>query len=133
MSAEHSASIVWGDDDDDTESVDIDAGDGNRLFTYEVAKRHEQEESAVSRPGFQVLISSNRHKPISDRLKINSRHISRYEPPEDCSVDPSIFVPSLIHGETTQGFWTATYVPQRTRSSALDKSLYSRLLLKRLL
>jgi hypothetical protein len=54
LSAEHSASIVWGDEDGDTESVDIDTGDDDRLFTYEVAKRKEQEESAVSRPGFQV-------------------------------------------------------------------------------
>ena len=57
LSAEHSASIVWGDEDDDTESMDIDAGDEDRLFTYEVAKRNEQEESAVSRPGFQVNLS----------------------------------------------------------------------------
>jgi hypothetical protein len=58
LSAEHSASIVWGDKDSDTESMDIDAGDEDRLFTYEVAKRNEQEESAVSRPGFQVALSS---------------------------------------------------------------------------
>jgi hypothetical protein len=60
LSAEHTASIVWGDEDDDTESIDIDAGDDDRLFTYEVAKRNEQEESAVSRPGFQVTHSAYR-------------------------------------------------------------------------
>jgi hypothetical protein len=62
LSAEHSASIVWGDEDDDTGSIDIDAGDEDRLFTYEVAKRNEQEESAVSRPGFQVNLSPIRPK-----------------------------------------------------------------------
>jgi hypothetical protein len=56
-SAEHSASLVRGNEDSDTESMDIDAGDEDRLFTYEVAKRSEQEESAVSRPGFQVALA----------------------------------------------------------------------------
>ncbi len=54
LSSDHSASIVWNDEDGDTNSVDIDAGDSERLFTFEVAKTNEQEESAVSRPGFQV-------------------------------------------------------------------------------
>ena len=54
LSAEQSASIVWGDDDSGTESED-DTGDDDRPFTYEVAKRNEQEENAVSRPGFQVI------------------------------------------------------------------------------
>ena len=52
---EDSAFIVWGEDDDDDASMDVDAGDDDRLFTYEVAKRNEQEESASSRAGFQVL------------------------------------------------------------------------------
>jgi len=59
LSAEHSASIVWGDEDSDDESMDVDAGDDDRLFTYEVAKRNEQEESASSRPGFQVITSAS--------------------------------------------------------------------------
>ena len=58
LSTEHSASIVWGDEDDDDESMDVDAGDDDRLFTYEVAKRNEQEESASSRPAFQVTTST---------------------------------------------------------------------------
>jgi hypothetical protein len=65
LSAEHTASIVWGDEDNDTESMDIDAGDEDRLFTYEVAKRNEQEESAVSRPSFQVNLS-----PIGSKLPL---------------------------------------------------------------
>ncbi len=54
LSAGHSEAIVWNERDADTNSVDIDAGDSERLFTFEVAKTNEQEESAVSRPGFQV-------------------------------------------------------------------------------
>ena len=132
LSAEHSASIVWGDEDDDTEAVDIDADGEDRPFTYEVAEWHEQEESA-SGPGFQVVFPSSGRKPISDRLKIHSRHISRYVPPDDCSVDPSIFIPRLVHGETAQGFWTVTYIPRWTPLRTLDQRPHSRLMLKRLL
>jgi len=55
LSAENSASIVWGDKDRDVGSIDIDAGDEDRLFTFEVARRNEQEQSAMSRPGFLVI------------------------------------------------------------------------------
>ena len=54
ISADHSESIVWNDEDRDSESIDMDVGDSERLFTFEVAKTNEQEESAVARPGFQV-------------------------------------------------------------------------------
>lgn len=54
LSAEQSASIVWHDEDSDTESVDVDVGESDRLFTFEVAKTSEQEEGAASRPGFQT-------------------------------------------------------------------------------
>jgi hypothetical protein len=60
LSAEHSASLVWGNDDDETESVAdvIDHGEDDRLFVFEVARRNEQDESAKSRPGFQVIFPS---------------------------------------------------------------------------
>lgn len=57
LSPDHSASIVWHDDDGDTGSIDIDTGDSERLFTFEVAKTNEQEESAASGPGFQVRLT----------------------------------------------------------------------------
>ena len=66
LSPEHTASIVWGDKDNDTESMDVDTGDDDRFFAYEVAKRNEQEESVVSRPGFQVIISSVKRKSTSN-------------------------------------------------------------------
>ena len=46
ISAEHTASLTLGDEGDD------------QVFTYEVAKRNEQEESASSRPSFQVITSA---------------------------------------------------------------------------
>ena len=57
LSPEHTASIVRGGEDIDTEPIDVDNGDDDRLFTYEVSKRNEQEESAATYPGFQVILS----------------------------------------------------------------------------
>ena len=56
ISAKQSAAIVWHDEDSDTESVDVDVGESDRLFIFGVEKTNEQEEGAVSRPGFQVRI-----------------------------------------------------------------------------
>jgi hypothetical protein len=56
MSSEYSASMIWDNEDSDSESVDLDTSNTDRLFTFEVSKRNEQEENAVARPGFQVRI-----------------------------------------------------------------------------
>jgi hypothetical protein len=62
VSAKHSASIVWNDEDTDsseTESMDIDK-DSDRLVTFVVEKTNDQEDGAELRPGFQVyLVLSN--------------------------------------------------------------------------
>ncbi|KAH9965565.1 hypothetical protein BGW80DRAFT_1345251 [Lactifluus volemus] len=104
LSSKHSASIVWNEEDDggyDTESEDLDVGDSNRLVTFVVEKTNDQEEGAESRPGFQM----------------KSHHISRPEVPVEPSpdLDPSMFFPRLLHGETTQAFWTVTYIPRQSR------------------
>jgi hypothetical protein len=100
LSPAHTTSLVWGDED--------------RLYQYEVAKRNEQEESAALRPGFKVILSSIRLIIHADLIKMNSQHISHYLPSVDCPVpvDSPLFVPSLLHGETSQGFWIVTYPPQ---------------------
>ena len=122
LSAEHTARIIWGDETD------------GRLFTFEVARLNEQEESASSRPGFQVIIAPlSGTKSTADLPKLNSRLISSHVVPTCCPVDPSIFVPSLLHGETAQGFWTVSYVPPTARISSLDHRSYSQLYLRRLL
>lgn len=60
LSADHSASLVWNENDDSNiGSVDIYARDSERLFTFEVAETIEQEQSALSRPGFQVTLTFN--------------------------------------------------------------------------
>lgn len=137
-SAKHSASIVWGDKNSNAKSVDSDTGDDDRLFKFEVAKRSEQEESAVSRPGFQVILSSVKRKSTADLSKTRSGHISYYAIPADCDLDeldPSIFVPGLFHGETAQGFWTVAYVPRGFSQSTdvLPAITFTKLSLKQLL
>jgi len=64
---------------------------------------------------------------------MNSLHISRYEVPVDCKLDPYIFVPGLFHGETAQGFWTVTYVPQTTQTRPYNQHTFTSLALKQLL
>ncbi|KAI0250907.1 hypothetical protein BJV78DRAFT_1216344 [Lactifluus subvellereus] len=54
LSPEHSGSLVWKDEDADTEDADVETGESDRHFTFEVAETNEQEENAVARPGFQV-------------------------------------------------------------------------------
>ncbi|KAH9165762.1 hypothetical protein EDB89DRAFT_2008009, partial [Lactarius sanguifluus] len=97
ISADHSASIVWNDEDRDSISIDMDAGDSERLFTFEVTKTNEQEESAVSRPGFQT----------------NSRAIVCNEAPLDCQ-------------KTVQGLLTAIYIPPRIKIETFNQRSYSR-------
>ena len=58
LSREHATAIVWSDQDSDAESVDMEACDSDRLFTFEVAETNEQEEKAVACPGFQVFSQS---------------------------------------------------------------------------
>jgi len=59
LSTTHTASfkLVWGDEESDSGSIDIDGDDEDRLFRYEVARRIEQEECAALRSGFKVILS----------------------------------------------------------------------------
>ncbi|KAI9443933.1 hypothetical protein H4582DRAFT_2125919, partial [Lactarius indigo] len=117
LSADHSASIVWNDEDGDTDSIDIDAGDSERLFAFEVAKTNEQEESAVSRPGFQM----------------NSGVIVPCEALPEYYIDTSLSAPRLLPGETVQGLLTAVYVPPQVKTETWSKRSYSPMALSQLL
>ncbi|KAI9443823.1 hypothetical protein H4582DRAFT_1807697 [Lactarius indigo] len=114
LSPNYSASIVWSNEESDTESADIDIGGLGRVFKFGVAKTYQQE-NAVSRPGFQM----------------NSHIIVPYEVPPDCEVDPSIFVPRLLPGETVQGLLTAVYIPHKVRTEMINQRSYSQMALHR--
>jgi hypothetical protein len=70
--------------------------------------------------------------PVSDQSKMNSRYIS-YGTPLDYPVDFSDLVPRLLPGETTQGFLTATFIPDQTHSEIFDENTFSRVSLEQLL
>jgi hypothetical protein len=63
LSSEHSTTIVWNDEESDTESVDVSTCEFDRVYSFEVTETNEQEESAVSYPGFQVPFLSVCAKP----------------------------------------------------------------------
>ena len=133
LSPEHSASIIWNDEDSDSEPVDTDVGDTDRLFTFEVAKTNEQEENAVTSPGFQVPI------PFVERIldphspQMHFRHIPHNTTPTDYPVDPAALLPRLLPGETAQGFLTGSYTPQKIHTEELRNKSFSELALKQLL
>lgn len=132
LSADHSASIVWNDEDSDSVSIDTDSDDSERLFTFEVAKTNEQEESAVSRPGFQVTPVAIL-RSIADTSQMNSRIVLLNEVPPDCQVDPSIFIPRFLPGETVQGLLTAIYVPPRVKIETFSQRPCHRVALSEIL
>jgi hypothetical protein len=133
LSPEYSASLVWNDGDNDTESVDTDTGESDRVFTYEVAETNGEEESAAVRPGFQVPFLFTSHNLASDVSKMNLPRIPSYETPPDSQVDPSVLTPRLLPGETTQGFLTATYIPPQTQREIFDAHHFNRVFLRQLL
>jgi hypothetical protein len=64
---------------------------------------------------------------------MNSRHILHYIAPNGCSINPSIFVPRLLHGETAQGFLTAAYVQRQIRSDTYHQRPLAKIYLTHLL
>jgi hypothetical protein len=132
LSPEYSTSLVW--NDEDAQAVGMDTGDSDRLFTFEVAKTNEQEENAVARPGFQVLIPFLVEITlVTDSSKMHFRHISHNKVPPDCPVDPVFLLPRLLPGETAQGALTATYIPQQIHTEIFDRRSFSEMSLKQLL
>lgn len=53
ISSEHAKKIVWSEEEEPC-SADAANDESDRLFTFEVAKTNEQEETVTVRPGFQV-------------------------------------------------------------------------------
>lgn len=133
LSPEHSASIIWNDEDSDSEHVDTDVGDTDRLFTFEVAKTNEQEENAVTSPGFQVLIHFVGRSPDPHSSQMHFRHIPQNTTPPDCPVDPAALFPRLLPGETAQGFLTGSYTPQKIHTEDFRNKSFSEVAFKQLL
>ena len=133
LSSEHSATIVWNDEESDAESVDVSTCEFDRVYSFEVAETNEQEESAVSYPGFQVPFLSALRKTASDLLKMDSHHLIHHESPHGYQRDPAAVTPRLLRGETTQGFLTVSYVPPQTYTEVYNEHMFNRISLEELL
>jgi hypothetical protein len=133
LSPEHSASIIWNNDDSGSEPANTDVGDTDRLFTFEVAKTNEQEENAVTSPGFQVPIPFVGRIPDPHSPQMHFRHIPHNTTPPDCPVDPAALFPRLLPGETVQGFLTGSYTPQKIHTEEFRNKSLSEVALKQLL
>lgn len=54
ISDDDARKIVWKEDVDDVVLFDPDNDDTDRMFTFEVTKTREQDETVTARPGFSV-------------------------------------------------------------------------------
>jgi len=117
LSPEHSTTIVWNDEESDSESVDVSTCEFDRVYSFEVAETNEQEENAVSYPGFQM----------------DSHHLIHHEAPLGYQRDPAALTPRLLRGETTQGFLTVSYIPPQTYSEVYNEHMFNRISLEELL
>ncbi|KAK7676902.1 hypothetical protein QCA50_020158 [Cerrena zonata] len=106
ISDEDAHRIVWSNSNHQDSQIDNDSDDdADRLFTFQVAKTNEQEENVSIRSGFTLDLSK------VDKAKL----------PEDSDLDPDLFVPSLVMGETVTGYMNVEYVPpQRKKTRTND-------------
>ncbi|KAF8124364.1 hypothetical protein EV363DRAFT_1227517 [Boletus edulis] len=114
ISEDHAKSMIWNNSVGDDHPSESDEDDTDRLFTFEVAKTKEQEESVSVRQGFECA---------SDDLVAAELH-------PECDMDPGFFKPRLLFGETRQGFMTIRYVPVKRCIKTLNSFKISAFLLQ---
>ncbi|KAF9233642.1 hypothetical protein BU15DRAFT_79891 [Melanogaster broomeanus] len=117
ISPEHAESIVWNEHNSDDELSESDQDESDRMFSFEVAKTNEQEESVSVRKGF---------KCTTELLDIPERH-------PECKLDAEYFKPRLLQGETTQGMLTVKYRPMRRIAELYSFQKFNELQLESLL
>ncbi|EIW81360.1 hypothetical protein CONPUDRAFT_165528 [Coniophora puteana RWD-64-598 SS2] len=94
LSADYAQSIVWKESEDDDTDTDSDDEGDERMGVFVVCKTNEQEESVKVRPGFTA------------RVPMVASPERRHDTAPDVAIPMQ---PTLIRGETTQGFMTAGY------------------------
>ncbi|KAF7978535.1 hypothetical protein HWV62_45432 [Athelia sp. TMB] len=92
ISPEHAKTLVWKEEEDDAMVLDGENEQSDRLFSFEVAKTSEQEETVTIRTGFQMT----------------SRNIDSYAP-QNYAFSSDQLQPRLLMGETVQGYMTFKY------------------------
>lgn len=95
--AEEDASRIAWKEGLETHSLDFDEDEQDRMFTFEVAKTHEQEESATSRPGFCINMPPRLGDPKRSRAFPSN-------------VDRTKLEPRLIPGDMEQGILEVAYI-----------------------
>ncbi|KAF9233644.1 hypothetical protein BU15DRAFT_90252 [Melanogaster broomeanus] len=117
ISPEHAESIVWKGHKSDHEPSESDQDESDRMFSFEVAKTNEQEESVSVRKGFKCTM---------ELLNIPERR-------PECKLDPEYFKPRLLQGETTQGMLIVKYRPMRRIAKLYSFQKFNELQLETLL
>ncbi|KAG2130165.1 uncharacterized protein EDB93DRAFT_1181059 [Suillus bovinus] len=112
ISPEHARSIVWCEQEgENTMEMDENQDEHDRMFTFEVRKTNEQEEAIKPRPGF----------------KAASSHIAMPQAHSEVTGNVGPHKPWLLHGETTQGFMTSSYLPARRITDKWTRKSITRL------
>lgn len=114
ISKDHAESMIWSNSINDDQLSEFNEDDTDRLFTFEVAKTKEQEEGVSVRQGFECA---------SDELAAAELH-------RECNLDPELFKPRLLFGETRQGFMTTRYVPVKSSVKTYNSFKISAFLLQ---
>ncbi|KAG6369029.1 hypothetical protein JVT61DRAFT_1964, partial [Boletus reticuloceps] len=116
ISPEHAATIVWSEKDsedkDEGDKFDIDQDESDRMFSFEVARTDEQEESVTVRKGFKVnstwlLCTGVPAYKFQAGPQAIARPEVRMDDPDSMKSAP--IAPFLVHGETAQGFMTVEH------------------------
>jgi len=102
---EDASKIVWM-EEPDADIADLDEDESDRMFTFEVAKTHEQEENATVRPGFVLAI------PPTSPDTLQHTH----------DIDLARLQPRIIPGENAQGILEAKYVQASIQDRLLNET-----------
>jgi hypothetical protein len=114
ISPEHARSVVWSEQEGEgTMEMDENQDEYDRMFKFEVRKTNEQEEGIKPRPGFKVWLFYRDWCSADSRTQTTSSYIAMPQAHPEVTVDVELQKPRLLHGETTQGFMTNSYLPAR--------------------
>lgn len=130
---EHARTFVWKEDADDIIVVDIEDGSFDRMYTFEVSKTNEQEENVQMRTGFEVgHIPANLFVLMKVQIPSKAIHPPPTDLPADFTLDPSVFLPRLLVGETNQAFLSVSYTPPSENTRNIVDENHNSLKLKSL-
>jgi hypothetical protein len=128
VAPEHACRIVWkAEEDSSTADVDEEGeDDDDRMFSFEVAKTKEQDEDVQSKPGF--VVSPPKGPDTRLLICIVQYHYGadQHSPSiQHADVEPDRLRPFVVHGDTSIGYGTISYVAPLEENRRLDESMSS--------